>query len=107
MFRSPSIGSIILLGVVLMMFLFWLVLSNAIYNLTLGPQPPASLGSFIYNVLYTHAGRTMVVVGIGSGFVFAVVALTISAVSFPMLLDRNVSLETAVRTSAAVVGAIR
>ncbi|HEY0424757.1 MAG TPA: DUF2189 domain-containing protein, partial [Rhodopila sp.] len=49
------------------------------------------------------AGRTMAFVGIGLGFIFAVVALTISAVSFPMLLDQNVSLETAVRTSAAVV----
>jgi uncharacterized membrane protein len=35
--------------------------------------------------------------------VFAAVALTISAVSFPMLLDRNVTLEAAVRTSANVV----
>jgi uncharacterized membrane protein len=33
----------------------------------------------------------------------AVVAGTISVVSFPMLLDRNVSLEIAVRTSARVV----
>jgi uncharacterized membrane protein len=103
-FRSRSILSIALLGAVLIgMFLFWLVLSNAVYNLTLGPQPPASLGSFAHDVLFTHAGRMMAIVGIGSGFVFAAVALTISVVSFPMLLDRNVSLEAAVRTSARVV----
>jgi uncharacterized membrane protein len=68
-----------------------------------GPQPPASLSSFVNDVLFTHAGRTMMVLGIGSGFVFAVVALMISAVTFPMLLDRNVPLETAVRTSVRVV----
>jgi uncharacterized membrane protein len=103
-FRSPSIGSIVLLGVVLMMLLVsWMVFSNTIYNATLGPQPPESLSSFVNDVLYTHAGRMMMLVGIGSGFVFAVVALTLSAVTFPMLLDRNVSLETAIRTSAAVV----
>lgn len=103
-FRSPSIGAIFLLGIVLMMMLVaWLVLSNTIYNLTLGPQPPASLSSFVNDVLFTHAGRTMMVLGIGSGFVFAVVALMISAVTFPMLLDRNVPLETAVRTSVRVV----
>ena len=103
-FRSPSILSILLLGFVLIgMFLFWLVLSNAVYNLTMGPQPPASLSSFAHDVLYTHAGRAMAVVGIGAGFLFAVVALTISVVSFPMMLDRNVSLETAIRTSARAV----
>jgi uncharacterized membrane protein len=103
-FRSPAIGGIVLLGAVLiLMLLFWLVLSNAVYNLTLGPQPPASLGGFAHDVVFTHAGRMMAVVGIGTGFLLAVVALTISVVSFPMLLDRNVSLETAIRTSVAVV----
>jgi uncharacterized membrane protein len=103
-FRSPAIGGIVLLGgVLILMFLFWLVLSNAVYNLTLGPQPPASLGRFAHDVFLTHAGRTMAFVGILSGFVLASVALTISVVSFPMLLDRNVSLEVAIRTSASVV----
>lgn len=103
-FQSPSIHGIVLLGAVLiLMFLFWLLLSNGIYNLTLGPKPPASLGQFAHDVVATHAGWMMAIVGIGSGFVFAVVALTISVVSFPMLLDRDVSLETAVRTSVQVV----
>ena len=103
-FRSPSIGGIMLLGVTLIvMFLFWLVLSNAIYDLTLGPQPPASLTRFAHDIFHTRAGATMALVGIGTGFVFAAVALTISAVSFPLLLDRKVSLEKAIRTSAKVV----
>jgi uncharacterized membrane protein len=103
-FRSPAIGGIVLLGAVLiLMFLAWLVLSNAVYNLTLGPKPPASLASFAHDVITTHAGRMMAVAGIGIGFVFALVAGTISVVSFPMMLDRNVSLETAIRTSARVV----
>ena len=103
-FRSPSIGSILLLGIVLMMmFVFWLTLSQMIYSLTLGPQPPASLGAFAYSILHTGAGWIMAVVGIGAGFLFAVIALAISAISFPMLLDRPVSLETAVRTSVRVV----
>ena len=103
-FRSPSIASIILLGVVLLgMLLFWLVISNMVYDLTLGPQAPESVGGFIHDVVYTRAGHLMAVIGIGTGFVFAAVALTIGAFSFPMLLDRNVSIETAVRTSARVV----
>jgi uncharacterized membrane protein len=45
----------------------------------------------------------MALVGVGAGFLFAVTALTISVVSFPMLLDQAVPLETAIRTSARVV----
>ena len=103
-FRSPALGGIVLLGATLIvMFLFWLVLSNAVYNLTLGPKPPESLGTFAHDILFTHAGRMMAFAGIGIGFVFAVVAGTISVVSFPMMLDRNVPLETAIRTSARLV----
>jgi uncharacterized membrane protein len=103
-FRSPAIGGILLLGATLIvMFLFWLVLSNAVYNLTLGPKPPVSLSAFAHDVIYTRAGWLMAIVGIGVGFVLALIAGTISVVSFPILLDRNVSLETAIRTSATVV----
>ncbi len=103
-FRSPAIGGIVLLGLILLgMLMFWLVLSNAVYNLTLGPKPPVSVHAFAHDILYTHAGLTMMAVGVGTGFVFAVVALAISVVSFPMMLDRSVSLETAIRTSVRVV----
>jgi uncharacterized membrane protein len=103
-FRSPAIGGIVLLGIILLtLLLFWLVLSNVVYNLTLGPKAPASLASFVHDIFLTRAGWTMAVVGVGAGFLLAVVALTISVVSFPMLLDQNVPLETAVRTSATVV----
>ncbi len=103
-FRSPSIRAIILLGAILViMFLFWLVLAQAIYDLTLGPLPPASVASFVHDLIHTRAGWTMALVGTGVGFVFAAVAMTISVVSFPMLLDRPVPLETAMRTSINVV----
>lgn len=45
----------------------------------------------------------MIILGNAIGFIFAVVALSISAVSFPMLLDRNVSVAAAVHTSVHVV----
>jgi uncharacterized membrane protein len=103
-FRSPAIGGIALLGgLLLTMFLFWLVIANAVYNLTLGPEPPASLASFVHDIFHTRAGWAMALIGIDLGFLLAVLALVVSVVSFPMLLDRNVTLETAVRTSARVV----
>jgi uncharacterized membrane protein len=103
-FRSHAIGGIALLGgLLLTMFLFWLVIANAVYNLTLGPEPPASLASFVHDIVHTRAGWMMALIGIDIGFLLAVLALIISVVSFPMLLDRNVTLETAIRTSARVV----
>jgi uncharacterized membrane protein len=85
------------------MLLFWLVISNAVYNLTLGPRAPESLGGFVHDIIHTQAGHAMALAGIATGFLFAVGAFMISVVSFPMLLDANVSLETAIRTSARVV----
>jgi len=104
--RSPSIGAIIGLGLLLIaIFLAWLVAAEAIYVVTLGPKPPISIATFIHDVFTTSQGWTMIVVGVGIGFVFAVIALSISVVSFPLLLDRDVSMDTAIRTSIRVVAA--
>ena len=103
-FVSPAFLKVAILGCVLVgLFLTWLVAAQAIYVLTLGPLPPESMAQFTHDVLHTKAGWTMIAAGCGVGFVFAVVVLTISVVAFPMLLDRNVSIEIAVRTSILVV----
>jgi uncharacterized membrane protein len=99
--NSPSLGAIIVLGLLLtVVFLFWQFTAYAIYDLTLGPLPPASIGSFVHNVLMTGPGRELIVIGFGVGFVYAAVVLVISVVAFPLLLDRPVGVEVAIRTSA-------
>jgi uncharacterized membrane protein len=101
---SPRFVAILLLGLLLLaIFLIWLAAADGIYALTLGPEPPASIGSFLRDVFTTGAGAAMIVVGIGVGFLFAVLALSISVVSFPLLLDRDVGLPTAVLTSVRAV----
>jgi len=103
-FQSPAIGPIILLGLILMaVFVLWMFVAAAIYQLTLGPNAPASLGAFLHSVLLTPGGWGMIVLGVAVGFLFAVIALSISVVSFPLMLDRHVSLETAVWTSVRAV----
>jgi len=97
---SPSLGAIMLFGLVLtMIFFFWLFTAYAIYAFTLGPQLPASMATFVHDVFMTGRGREMIVIGVGAGFVFAAVVLVISVVVFPLLLDRDVGIETAIRTS--------
>ena len=103
-FRSPSFGAIVVLGLVLMaIFLLWLLAAKAIYQITLGPALPTSLAGFVHDVLATPAGWTMIGVGIGVGFLFALLVLAISVISFPLLLDREVGVDTAVLTSIRAV----
>ena len=105
-FRSPSLGAIVGLGLVLLaLFLVWLGAAMAIYDLTLGPEPPASNSAFAHDVLTTARGWAMIVIGCGVGFLFALIVLSISVVSFPLLLDREVGLTTAVMTSLRAVAA--
>jgi uncharacterized membrane protein len=102
---SPAIGRIAILGMVLIVtFLLWIGAAQTIYDATLGPEPPASAARFVHDVLHTRAGWWMIGVGMTVGFLFALFAMTISVVAFPMLLDRDVPLEMAIRTSAQVVG---
>jgi uncharacterized membrane protein len=101
---APAFGAILVLGLVLLaVFLFWLLAAYAIYELTLGPEPPTSIAAFVRDTFTTGAGWAMIVVGCGVGFLFALLVLAISVVSFPLLLDRDVGLYTAVRTSIRAV----
>ena len=102
--RAPSIGAIAMLGVLLIaLFLLWLVVAEAIYVITLGPEPPPSVASFTSDVLTTAPGWVMIGLGIGAGFLFAVLVFAISVVSFPLLLDRNAGIGTAIGTSLRAV----
>jgi uncharacterized membrane protein len=104
--RSPAFGAIAMLGLLLMaIFLLWLVTAVGIYAITLGPQPPSSIASFMTDVFTTSAGWALIGLGVGVGFLFALLVLTISVVSFPLLLDRDVGLDTAVWTSVRAVAA--
>ena len=61
--------------------------------------------AFMGDVLTTGAGWAMIIVGTGIGFFFALLVLAISVVSFPLLLDRDVSVGQAVTTSIRVFAA--
>jgi uncharacterized membrane protein len=102
--RSPAFAAISVMALLLLaIFLAWLAVAQVVYTLTLGPMPPASIGAFAETVLETPAGWALIVVGCGIGFLFAVLVLSISIVSFPMLLDRDVGVGTAIRTSLRAV----
>ena len=103
-FRSPSLGAISVLALLLIgLYLAWLFAAAAIYRVALGPEPPASLQAFLRDVFTTGAGWAMVGAGVGVGLLFAVLAFAISVIAAPLLLDRPVGVATAIWTSIRVV----
>ena len=103
---SPSLGAIAALGLLLtVIFLVWLAVAQAIYVANFGYAAPASVRQFLEDVFTTSAGWHLIVVGTGVGFLFAALVLIIAAVSFPLLLDRDVGAAVALFTSIRVVAA--
>ena len=70
---------------------------------TSATRAPESIGQFLHDVFMTPAGRSMIVIGNGVGFLFALAVLTISVVSFPLLLDRDAGAAGALLTSVRAV----
>ncbi len=102
--KSPSIFAIAALGIVLMILFFaWMAAAQSIYHSIFSPYAPISLFDFIKDVLTTAEGWRLIVIGNAVGFLFAVLVLTIGAISFPMLVDRDVGAGAAVITSVRTV----
>ncbi len=98
--RSPAVGGIAGLGLILVaLFVAWQAVALALFHATLGPAYPATLWALLGVVFGTGPGWVLLVSGLAIGFVFAVVVLTISLISFPLLIDRHVPLSRAVGTS--------
>ena len=104
--KRPAIGGILMLGMVLAgLFLCWLGAAWAIFETTMGPALPDTMEQFLRDALTTDAGHMMMLEGFGAGFLFALVAMCISVVSFPLMVDRDAGLDTAIKTSFRAVAA--
>jgi len=102
--RCPSLDAIAAIGMVLMIvFLIWLTTAQWLYQSLFGYGWPGSIRLFLSDILTTREGWILIIAGNGIGFLFAVLVLTISVVSFPLLLDRDVGATVAMRTSTRAV----
>jgi uncharacterized membrane protein len=89
-------------AIVVVFFLFWNFVAHALFALFLGLMPMTNVMSG-YDIFLTQEGLTMLAVGTLVGAVFAGVMFMLTAVSLPMLLEREVDAVTAMITSTTVV----
>jgi uncharacterized membrane protein len=102
--RSPSLPAIGALGLLLLViFLTWIGIAQQIYQSLFGYLPPDSLPQFISKVLTTPEGWQLIVIGNAVGFFFAVISFAVSAISFPLLLDRDVGALAAITASLRAI----
>jgi uncharacterized membrane protein len=105
-FSSPSFGAMLGLGTLLFaLFVVWIMTAQAIYVAAFGYESAAEIPDFARRVLTTPQGWWLIFVGCGTGFLFALVALCVSVVSFPLMLDRQATAGEAMVTSLRVVAA--
>jgi uncharacterized membrane protein len=101
---SKSLGAIVTLGLLLSVILIvWLAIARAIFIANFGYKEIASLTAFAHDLLTTRQGHNVIVLGNVVGFLFALLAFSLTVVSFPLLLDRNVGVVAAALTSMRVV----
>ena len=102
--RSPSFGAMVGLGALLLaLFVTWVATAQAIYIAAFGYAGATGVSDFAERVLTTPQGWWLIVVGCGVGFLFALIALCISVVSFPLMLDRHAGAGDAMVTSLRAV----
>jgi uncharacterized membrane protein len=105
--KRPGCDAIIAVtGLLLLVFLAWMLVAGALYTAFMGP-PPDSIGDFMTRLFTTRGGWALIVVGNLAGLCFAWLVLSLSVVSLPLLVDRDLGARAAVDTSIRAVRANR
>src|SRR5438105_1501346 len=85
--HSASFAPILALSILMLsLYVAWLFVAQFLYFGLFGEDPPVSALDFATQLVTTRRGAALIVYGIPLGFVFAVTALAISVVAFPLLL---------------------
>lgn len=100
--RSRLPLALLTLGLAVL-FVAWLGVAYAIYQVTLGAEAPMHVSDALRRLFTTGAGWRLIILGNLAGLMFAIVALVLAVVSFPMVVDKPIDAATAVRTSLKAV----
>jgi uncharacterized membrane protein len=98
--KRPSLDDMgMVAGLLLVIFVGWLVAAAALYALIFGWQTPTSIGDFLSMIFTTARGWTLIIAGAVVGAIFGWIVLALSVASLPMLVDCDVSASEAVSAS--------
>lgn len=89
-------------ALLLIIHLFWIRLAMLLYALFFANSSP-TWSTFLENLLFSPQSLPFLVIGTALGGVLALAVFAISAISIPMMLDRDVGLVVALATSVTVV----
>ncbi|OLF78054.1 hypothetical protein AWH62_03410 [Maricaulis sp. W15] len=102
--RIPSrISQIAFLSLLLLLLLLVWVRIAQVLLIVIAPYSPLEAGPFLNYLLTDAAGLTLLAIGTLVGAGLATLAFAISALAFPMLIDRDVDAITALTTSLKAV----
>lgn len=97
---SEATGPLLQIGLLLfVIYMAWLGSAQLIYAATFGNYEPAGIGDLLTRVFTTANGWTLLLVGCGVGFLFALAVLALAAISLPAVFDRGMSAAEAVALS--------
>ncbi len=85
--------------VLIMFFMFWVFMAHLVFALFMGLQPMTNVIGNWQDTLLTQNGLTMLAVGTIVGGAMAFMLFSLTAISIPMLLDREMDFITAMINS--------
>ena len=98
--KRPSVDDMgIVAGLLLVIFVGWLLAAGLLYVLLFGWGTPTSLAGFLSDVFTTPRGWALIAGGAVVGALFGWVVLALSVASLPMLVDGDVGAADAVSAS--------
>lgn len=97
------LGPLLVVGLLLMMmFMAWFLVAMVIFAIFYGTAPP-TLTTFFSTMMLAPQAPLFLLVGTGAGALLATAVFGISAISLPMIIDRDVSPVHAMAVSARAV----
>lgn len=98
--KRPAIDDLgMVAGLLVMIFVLWLLAAGALYVALWGWAAPQSIPGFVADVFTTPRGWALILIGLAIGAAFAWAVLALSVASLPMLVDCDVSAADAVSVS--------
>jgi len=98
--KRPTVDDMgMVAGLLLLIFVGWLMAAALLYALLFGLSTPTSVGAFLTSVFTTPRGWALILGGAVVGAIIGWFVLALSVVSLPMLVDCDVTAAEAVSAS--------